>query len=234
MAISDVPTKRLAISKANTQMVVVLGIASFITVFCLVASFSIWSTTRYQVKVIDASQKAKEQLSTDITSYNSLVSAYEKFDGPTTNVLGGSSTASTTGTSGSNTFNNAGDNAKIVLDALPSTYDFPALATSIENILNNGGFDIGNISGTDNQMTEQSNNSSSNPQTVAIPFEFNVVNTNYAAIGQLLNTLNDSIRPMQINTIDIEGSGDQMTLTVNAQTYYQPAKTLSITNKVVQ
>jgi hypothetical protein len=234
MAVLEAPTKRLAISKANTQMVAVLGIASFITVFCLVASFSVWSTMSYQVKVISASQKAKNQLSTDITAYNSLVSSYEKFDAPTTNVLGGSINTSTTGTSDGNSFNNSGDNAKIVLDALPSAYDFPALATSVETILNNGGFDIGNITGTDNQATEQSNSSSPDPQPVAMPFEFNVINTNYTSIGQLFSTLNDSIRPMQINTIDMEGSGNQMTLTVNAQTYYQPAKTLNITNQVVQ
>jgi len=233
MAVSA-PTKRLAISKANTQMVIVLGVASFITVFCIVASFSIWTTTRYQVKVIAASQKAKDRLSEDITAYNNLVSAYQKFDSPTTNVLGGSAKTGSTGSSNGNSFNNSGDNAKIVLDALPSAYDFPALATSVETILSNGGFDIGNITGTDNQTTEQSNNSSPNPQPVAMPFEFNVVNTNYTAIGQLLNTLNSSIRPMQINTINMEGSGSQMSLTINAQTYYQPAKTLSITNKVVR
>lgn len=234
MAIGEAPTKRLAITKANTQMIAVLGVASFITVFCLVASFSIWGTTRYQVKVIAASQNAKNQLNNDISSYNTLVNSYEKFDSPQTNVLGGSISGNTTGTSNGNQFNNSGDNAKIVLDALPSTYDFPALTTSIETILDNGGFDIGNITGTDNQMTEEGNNSAADPQTVAMPFEFNVINTNYTAIGQLLNTLNESIRPIQISTIDIEGSGSQMTLTLNAQTYYQPAKTLNITNQVVK
>jgi hypothetical protein len=65
-------------------------------------------------------------------------------------------------------------------------------------------------------------------------FAFTVNNASYKSIGKLLDRLQQSIRPIQVDNMDLSGAADDMTLNVNAHTYYQPAKDVSITKKVVK
>lgn len=223
--ISPIPTKRLAISKANAQMVIIVAVTSFITVFCLVAAQAILSQTRYQARVTSAEQLAKNQLVANLQASKTLVISYDKFYSEQPNILGGSLNG---------TANNDGNNPKIILDALPSTYDFPALISSVEKILNQNNVDINNISGTDDELTQQNDNSSSSPQAVPMPFSFTINNASYGSVEQVITTLQQSIRPMVIDSLTLSGATDNMTLTVNAHTYYQPAKTLNITEQPLQ
>jgi hypothetical protein len=222
----EISSKHMAIVKANAQIVGVVGVAAFVTIFCLVASKAVWSQNEYQTRVTKADNVAHKQLLTNIKAYSNLVVAYNAFNSAPTNVLGGSSSNSGT--------DNDGNNTKLVLDSLPSSYDFPALTSSIEKILDSGNFQIGAITGTDNQVAEQGNNSSANPQPVAMPFTFTVVNSNYTSIEQLITTLQESIRPIQIQQITLQGGDNSMELTVNAQTFYQPGKSLGINKQEVQ
>ena len=225
MASPQISTKRLAISKTNAQMVIVVGVASFITIFCLVAANAVWSQYLYQGRVTKAKNTANVQLKSNIKAYNTLSSSYQTFNSATTNAIGGSSTG---------TGDNDGTNAKIILDSLPSSYDFPALTSSLEKILTDRNFSISSISGTDDQLIQQTNLASPNPQPVPIPFSFSVTGANYTSVQQLITTLQTSIRPIQIDTIALSGSSNNMKLTVTAHTYYQPGKTLNITKQVVK
>jgi len=225
MAKAPIITKRLAISKANTQMVIIVAAASFVAVFCLVASRAIWSQYRYQARVTTVKQKALSQLQKNAVAFDSLSSSYNNFDSQQANIIGG--TRSGTG-------NNDGSNPQIILDSLPPTYDFPALTSSLEKILTNGSFTISSITGTDDQLNQQSNVSSNTPQPVPIPFAFTVTNANYTSVQNLMNTLQQSVRPIPIDTIELSGGVNNMTLAVTAHTYYQPATSLTITKKVVK
>ncbi len=218
-------TKRLAISKANAQMVAAVAIASFVTVFCLVASKTVFSQNRYQARVISAKEAAHKQLEQNINNYNGLATAYKAFDSASTNIIGGNKNG---------TGDNDGPNSKIILDALPDRYDFPALTSSIEKILSDNHLQVTSISGTDDQLNQQGNTASANPQPVQMPFSFTVSNANYQSVDQLLAKLQQSIRPLQIDTLDISGGQSNMTVTVTAHTYYQPAKKVSITTQVVK
>jgi hypothetical protein len=225
MAKAPVLTKRLAINKANTQMVAVVAVASFIAVFCLVASKAVWSQYQYQSRVTNYKQKALSQLEQNATAFDKLNSSYRRFDAQATNIIGGAK---------SGTGNNDGSNSQIILDALPATYDFPALTSSLEKILNNGSFSISSITGTDDQLNQQTNLSSATPQPVPMPFSFAVTNANYPAVQALMTTLQQSIRPIQIDTIELSGGVNNMSLTVSAHTYYQPATNLTINKKEVK
>lgn len=225
MADTTISTKRMAISKSNAQMVGVVAAAAFITVFCLVASNTVFSQNRYQARVISAKEKAHKQLQDNINTYSDLATSYKAFDNASTNVIGG-----TKGGSG----DNDGSNSKIILDALPPTYDFPALTSSIEKILQDNHLKVTSITGTDDQINQQGNTASANPQPVEIPFTFTVSNASYASVNQLMSKLQQSIRPIVIDTLDASGGQNDMTVTVSAHTYFQPAKTVSITKKVVK
>ena len=217
--------KRLAISKANAQIVAVIGIASFVVVFCLVASKALISQNSYQVKVASEKTKANKQLDANLESFNALKTSYAKFNNANPNVINGN----TNGTG-----DNDGSNAKIILDSLPSAYDYPALTSSLEKILNDRGIKINSITGVDDQAAQSgATAAAASPKPVIMPFTFSV-NTNYGAAQELLSTLQKSIRPLVIDKISVSGGSSNMQLTVTGHTYFQPTKTLNITKKAVK
>jgi hypothetical protein len=221
----QISTKRLAIGKANTQMVGIVAAAAFVTVFCLMASNAVFSQNRYQARVITAKEKAHKQLQANIQTFGQLQTAYQTFDSAGTNVIGGNPAG---------TGPNDGPNSQIILDALPATYDFPALASSIEKVVSGNGLTIASISGTDDQLNQQNNTSSPSPQPVSIPFSFTVSDASYASLGQLVTKLQQSIRPISVDSMDMSGSVSDMTATIMAHTYFEPAKSVSITKKVIK
>jgi len=213
------------IDKTNARIVVYVSVAAFILVFSLVATKTLISQAGYQNKVIKVKRTAVAQLRADIAATSQLKTAYDAFNSTPQNVLGGNPTG---------IGEQDGNNAKIVLDALPSSYDFPGLTTSLDTLLNSQKVKINSITGTDDEVAQSANQSSSSPQPVAIPFT-TLIEGNYTDVQNVVNTYEKSIRPIQVQTIDISGSQkDKLTLTVTAQTFYQPAKSLKIKQEVVK
>jgi Pilus assembly protein, PilO. len=217
-------TKRSLINKANSTIVATTALAAFVVVFALVAGNSLVGQIAYQNRVINAKKQALNTLKADLQARDSLVESYKEFVADEVNVLGG--VAKGTG-------ERDGDNAKLVLDALPSKYDFPALTTSLEKIITDQHLGIVSIAGTDQEVDQAGNQTSPNPVPVAMPFQIQV-NGSYTAIQGLVDMLYRSIRPFQIGTIELSGDENSMTAAISAQTYYQPEKSLDITQEVVR
>lgn len=214
------------IDKNNTRIVVYVSVAAFVLIFSIVATKTLVSQAAYQNRIISAKRKAVAQLKTDITTSGQLIDRYNAFQSEPQNVLGGSPNG---------TGPQDGNNSKIILDALPSTYDFPGLTTALDNLLSaQNGVKINSISGTDDEVAQSSNASSADPQPVPMPFSLSV-SGNYASMQGVVNVFEHSIRPIQIETLQITGNNnDALTMNVTAQTYYQPAKSLQINKKVVK
>ncbi|HET7641376.1 MAG TPA: hypothetical protein VFK47_21885, partial [Ktedonobacteraceae bacterium] len=158
-------TKRSLITDANSKIVIATAVAAFLVVFSLVACKALWSQANYQNRVISAKKKALSQLQSDLNARDSLVASYRSFVGNSTNVLGGNPNG---------TGDQDGDNAKIVLDALPSKYDFPALTTSLEKMITGQKLTINNITGIDQEVTQQAKQSSATPAPITMPFQIAV------------------------------------------------------------
>jgi len=223
-------TKRNLIDKADTRMLIFAGIAAFVFVFSAVSSKSLISQFSYQNRLNTAKQNALNQLKSDISAENSLVNSYQTFVSSPTNVIGGSSTTQSV---------NSGNNGQIVLDALPSKYDFPAMLTSVNNLLTTSGVKIDNITGTDNQVAQQPYQTSATPTPIPMVFQFTVEGT-YQNFQNLFATFQKSTRPFQFQTVNItantNSTTNQTTLTLAAtvQTFYQPEKIFNITSEVIQ
>jgi hypothetical protein len=202
------------VDKANTTIVILIAAASFVVVFCLIASRALFSQASYQNRIINEKQKAVKTLRDNLSASASLVDSFNTFN-QSPSLLGNTDT-----------------NSKIVLDALPSKYDFPALASSLEKILFEGGYKIDGISGTDEEVT-QTKDASPNPQAIEIPFGI-AATANYAAAQKLIVDFERSIRPFRISSIELSGSDQSIRLNIKAKTYFQPEKSLSITEKVVK
>lgn len=216
--------KHLQVDKANARMLLAVAGASFITVFSLIAGKALLGQSAYQNRVISGKSNAEKQLKANANAVNQLVSSYQTFVSAKTNIIGGLSAG---------TGEKDGDNAKIILDALPSKYDFPALTTSLEKLLNDKNFKIEGISGTDDEIAQADNGASANPQPLEIPFQV-TISGNYTSVQNLIAIFEHSIRPITIKSLSITGDENNMRIGISAKTYYQPEKSLKITKKVVK
>jgi hypothetical protein len=224
MAAPSANLKRLQIDKANLRTVIAIAIAVFIVVFCAVAVKSLVSRQLYQQKVIDKRVAANEQLKQNIAAAEDLTKSYKSFVAESPNVIGG------------NPFGVAdkdGDNAKIVLDALPSVYDFPALNSSLEKIVAKENLQLQSIGGVDDEINQRGLQSGT-PQVVEMPFTL-TVNGAYQDLNNLVLQFERSIRPFKMTKITFS-SGDNATVdvTIDAKSYYQPAKSIEIKKQVVE
>ena len=225
MAKTQISTRRIAISKSNAQVLAALSVAAFITIFSLVASKTIYSQNQYQGKVVEAKEKALNQLEDNLDAFEQLQKSYNAFNRPDKNVIGGNKVGQG---------DKDGSNSKLILDALPSQYDFPALASSLEKLLIDKKLKVGALTGTDDELTQQTNISSESPQEVPMPFGFSVNNSNYTAIQDLVETMQRSIRPLAIDTLNVSGDQNDLTLTVTGHSYFQPGRSVNITEKVIK
>jgi len=214
--------KRLALAKANTQTVIISAVSAFIIVFCIVAINYLLGLRSYQQKIIDADQLANNQLTIVNSNAQRLTSAYNSFVSKNPTIINKPVVSAPI----------RYNNATVILDALPSQYDFPAMITSIDKILQSDNLDVQSIGGTD-QSTSTSSSPSTNPQPVAMPFNFTIQNANYASLQTLFLQLELSIRPIQIQSINLSGTDSSMTLSVNAQTYFQPGKVFKIGSETI-
>lgn len=217
-------TKRSLISKANSTIVVATALSAFILVVGLVAGRSLVGQLLYQNRVIDAKKEALAQLRHNLDAVDSLEESYQDFVEKNPNVLAGSP-------DGAGPMD--GDNAKIVLDALPSKYDFPALTSSLEKLITDQNLAFVGMTGNDEEVAQQEAQSATNPQPVVIPFEVQVTGQ-YGSIRNLVDVLRLSIRPFKIQNLELSGAESNMIVSIRAETYYQPAKDLTIETKVVR
>ncbi len=206
--------KRDLISQNNSRILVIIGIAGAIFGFSLVASYTLVKQMTYKSKVIGASVKADEQLKDNVESVSTLVAAYESFNSASESVIG-----------------TADENARIVLDALPSKYDFPALATSLDKIMSLSGLTDITIGGTDAEADAEQ--SSASPEPIEIPVTL-TGKGNYQNAQLLVTNLEKSIRPIKISSITFSGKDSELSVSVTGVTYYQPKKTLEIEKKEVK
>ncbi len=224
MARTTAFTKRSLINKANSTMVAATSIAAFVLVFGLFAGKSLMGQMAYQNRVISAKKVALSNLRNDLDARDTLEESYTDFVAENPNVLAGDPKG---------TGPKDGDNAKLILDALPSKYDFPALTTSLEKMVNDQNLKIVGIGGTDEEAVQSKNQSSTNPQPVGMPFNVQAGGS-YQAVQSLVTTMLSSVRPFQIQTLDLSGDENNMTVRIDAQTFYQPEKDLKIESKVVK
>lgn len=210
--------KHLQIGKDQSTILAVVAVAVVITIFSLFAAKSLITKGLYQRRVLSAQHKVVALLKTNISAANTLFTQYSNaFAGQDPNMLDGSL---------SGTGNLDGDNPRLTLDALPSTYDAPALASSLEKVITGRSLTITSVTVTDDPKTYP-DQPQAQPQSKPITFKFGVSGS-YQQAQQLLQDFERSIRPFDLNTLQIKGTDQSMQLTVGMTTYYQPANSLNL------
>jgi Tfp pilus assembly protein PilO len=217
-------SKRELINKANTTTLIAAGIAAFLVVFSLVSSKSLLSQAGYQNRVISEKKKTLKQLNSNIKARDTLVDSYEAFENTSSNIIEGNSNG---------TGDRDGDNAKIVLDALPSKYDFPALTASLEKLATGQGLAIESFTGSDDEVAQSTQQSSASPTPVDMAFEMKVTG-GYPQLQSFISVLEHSIRPIQIQKLSVLSTDKGISEEITGKTFYQPEKVLELKAKVVK
>lgn len=213
----QVSVKHIQIDKSQSTMLGVIAAAVVIVIFSLFATKSMVTKGLYQKRALHARQQVVATLKSNYDSAQTLFGQYSVFADQNPNIIEGASTGNT---------NRDGPNAVIVLDALPSTYDAPALAASIEKVMSGRSVTINSLSVTDDP-TISSVQAQATPQPKSIIFSFQGT-TNFVTASKLLQDFEKSIRPFDVNTMEISGTDATLKLTVGMTTYYQPAKSLNL------
>jgi len=223
-----ISSKHLQINQAQSKIIATITIATVITVFCLVSSKALLGQAMYQRRVINAREVAVTQLNKNVEQASALETNYQQVflgTGPS-NIIGGRNTNDL------KAIPPDGNNATIVLDALPTKYDFPALVTSLSSILDSSNIQTPNIGGSD-QTSQTASAASSASQ--AVPIQITVSGTgSYVNVQQLVKDFERSIRPFDITKLSLSGGSSALQVSLQLTTYYQPAKALNIGSKVVK
>lgn len=217
-------SKKLAIDKAYGTMMLAVGIGAFVVVFSLVASKSLYTQMRYQNKVSSQKEDTLKTIKNNVKTADQLTISYQEFANAATNVLGGNPQGDA---------DRDGDNPRIILDALPSKYDFPALTTSIEKLLNDNGFGITKMEGSDDEVAQSAQQSSESPTPIEMPFSVEVAASSQQG-KNVMELFERSIRPMQIQKITVSNENGEFKVTINGKTYFQPEKSLNVKSEVVK
>ncbi len=221
--------KHAIIDKANARMFAAIAIAVFVVVFCIFAAKALIDQSIYNNRVISAKSDTLKVLESNKKEADKLHQSYLAFATEPINVLGGSPTGDGP---------QDGDNATLVLDALPSELDVPAQTTSLEKVLINGGYGVKALGGDDAAYdTDVNKDEAAFAQGQTEPIEYEVPFAATASLESSINlfeTLQSSIRPYKITSLSINGGASQLELSIGMVTYYKPAVGLQVSSEVIQ
>lgn len=215
--------KREKIQQANKTMFLWVVVASAAVAICLVLAQFLIRQMIFNQKVISVKGQTNKTLVTNKQTFETIKSGVDKLI--SNNSLSSLKVAQT-------------DTAlQVVIDALPTSDDRAALATSLQQVvLSRSGAVIDSISVTDESSilpagTVVETADSSTPQEIKFNF---VLVGNYSQIGQTIADMERSIRPFSIDRLQIEGNGSQLRASVSAKTFYLPAKTMNVKTEALK
>lgn len=219
--------KRTQIAKANRTMFLWVAIVSVVFGFALVGAIFLTQMLIFNEKVLQEKNNTIKTLSIDNENISKLEDQIRVLD---TN----SALESIKAESDDQTI-------QVVLDALPSEANSLALGASLQNKLlaNIGGLTLNSLQvtpvvgveslSTDDTTTDGSSSASDNE----ITFSFSV-SGDQTALKQALINLEKSIRTIDVVSLEIESQGSTQVMTVSARAFYEPARIVELTNKVVK
>lgn len=220
--------KRQQIFKANRMMFLWVAMASAVIGFALVISISLMQRIIYNQKVIGEKNKTYSILANNNKKVSQLEDQIKTIN-YSSDVLKKLRAK------------DSDDPIQVVLDALPSDSNRLALGSSLQNVL------LANIPGSslESMKVESTAEAGSVKKSTAttgtvennsldVTFTLKINSGSEDSIREMLTRLEKSIRTFKVTNVKIEYSLDKMNVTVTAKAYYEPAKVVELTEKVVK
>jgi hypothetical protein len=232
---SHLSNKHINIKKDNSVIFAAIGIAVFVVVFGIFVTKALVEQASYNQRVIGAKKDALNLAIENTKNVEALELSYISFANESINVLGGVSKSDGP---------IDGTNPKIVLDSLPSVYDYPALSSSIEKLLVDNGYQIERIGGSEDATLSATNPNSSpdsvtvttglvSSELIEIPYPITIASS-VDGTQRLLDVFERSIRPFYIETISFSGNDQSLNAKISMKTFFQPGIKFQASSKVVK
>jgi Tfp pilus assembly protein PilO len=205
--VKQTTSKRDQVNRAGSTVFIVVAIASVVVMFSLISMRFLWEKKSYNDRVIKAKTKARDDIATNLENLDKLSEQFPELNSSETT------------------------NSKTILHALPPTYDYAALASSIDYLATLSGVQSNTSIGEDISASAVASAPVSQP--VDLPITMQVSGT-YENIRQYVINLERSIRPITINLVTYSGDNSSLQATIQATTYYQPARSLDVLRSAVR
>lgn len=204
---SKATTRREKILKAGSTVFIAVAVASVLVSFSVVSIRFLWAKKSYYDRVIDKKTVARDQAEKNLVNLGKLAEQFPALNGSTTT------------------------NSTAILHALPPTYDYAALASSIESLAQRSGVSFTGAIGQDDSANAIANSSTSMPVEVPLSLQ---VSGSYESVTAFIKNLELSTRPISVKSVTFTGTNAALRATIEATTYYQPTRNLDSTRSAVQ
>lgn len=209
--------KRQQIRTANKTVFAWIIAASIVVGICGVGVQFLIRQMLFNNKILSAISTTNQTLDKNATAYDSLKADVVKL------VADANLTALRKG--------NNSTALQVIIDALPTQQDEAVFASSMQTeILGPSGVSITSFSSIEGTGLSAPTATGS---SVPLGFNFSISGT-YDQVSQAIKNMERSIRPITIQSMEIQGSTSRLQVTVTCFTYYQPAQTLELKDKVVK
>lgn len=212
--------KRQQIASANKLIFLwVIGAAVAISI-CGVAVQFLFRQAVFNQKVISEKAKTQTVLAHNITNAKELKTKVQ-------NLLADTNLAKVKASPDDTAL-------KVVLDALPTSDDKSALASSLQQqILPKSGSSLTALTtiSQSSDVTQLPTTPSGGAQLAT--FDFGTTG-NYDQVKNMLLDLERTIRPMNVTTLSLQGTDNSLTTTVQGVTYYLPERTVELGKKTIK
>ena len=202
-----IDTKRDKISRANSMVFVSVAVSAVVVMFCLISIRFLWQKKSYNDRVIGAKTNARKQIEDNISNLDQLTAQFPELQ------------------------NRASNNSKTILHALPPNYDYAALVTSMEYLAKQAGVKLSSGIGQDESAAAVKEQNTYTPQEIALTLN---VSGNYENIVRYISSLERSIRPVLVTTVDFNGTSSDLKASITAKTFYQPVRSLEVSKEVIK
>jgi len=214
--------KRNQIAQANKTMFLWIAIASALVGTAIVVSIFLFQKLSYNEKVLTAKQTTVSTLDHNLSVVDGLKADIQALDANSALM--------------SVKANSTDQALQVVLDALPSDANSLALGASLQNRLLAGipgkysleSLQVTPVSGIES-LSDSSTVDASGTTGVSnqISFSFSVKG-DQAALRQVLQNIERSIRTIVVTHLTIETQSDGLSMSVEGHAFYQPAKSIEL------
>lgn len=205
--------KRQVIANSNRTMFIWIAVMSAVVGICIVVGYFLVQQIVYKTKVtnkLDATVATLHQNNQDVKTLIENVRVLE-----TNQALNAAKAQSSEKA------------LQVVLDALPADANTLALGASLQQNL------LANVDGVKVETLTVLPLGDSSNKAGKLPFTFTVRSKDASALKDLLHRLERSIRTIDIDSLSLQKNDNDYTMSVEAHAYYQAAKQVTLTNKVV-
>lgn len=218
--------KRQQIAGASQKMFIAVAVASAIVGVAVVLSFTLVQKLVFNEKVLATKEHTANVLQKNTQVAPDLINNLR--------VLNTNQTLKNLETQGDI------EPVQVVLDALPSTPNSAALGASLQSsqLLGQSGVSIQSLvvnpASSEASDNSSSSGSSSDANSIQFTFTISVDQGNASTLKSVLQSLENSIRTINLTNVTLQNQGSTLTLTAQGEGYYQPAQTISLQSKAVK